>query len=195
MTARNMLSVCATLLLTTTLFAGIIHAQPGPRKGREVGHGQGGKHGQDERHAEDRELFHFLLTNHEKIKRDVKELPNGVETLTESDDAAIAAKIKEHVKWMQYRVEETKPIRRRDPLFAELFRHTEKIKMVRVETKKGVRVTEISDDPYVAKLIQAHAKAVSGFVASGFEEAVKNHPVPSSKSNQVQEYSNPAITK
>jgi intracellular sulfur oxidation DsrE/DsrF family protein len=41
-----------------------------------------------------------------------------------------------------------------------------------------VRVTETSDDPYVAKLIKAHAKTVSGFVERGFREAMKNHPVP-----------------
>ncbi len=150
---------------------------------RHGGPGQAGKgphrgHGHDQRHDEDHKDFQFLLTNHDKITRDVQELPNGVETVTESDIPDIAARIKKHVKWMQYRVEETKPIRMRDPLFAELFRHTDKIKMVVVETDKGVRVTETSDDPYVAKLIKAHAKIVSGFVARGFDEAMKNHSVP-----------------
>jgi intracellular sulfur oxidation DsrE/DsrF family protein len=140
-------------------------------------------------------VFHFLLTNHDKITRKVKELPNGVETITESDDAAIAAKIQEHVKWMQYRVEEQKPIRMRDPLFAELFRHADKIKMEREETKKGVRVTETSDDAHVARLIKAHAKVVSGFVARGFDEAMKNHPVPGGDADQSFDFSNPAIAK
>ncbi len=68
-----------------------------------------------------------------------------------------------------------------DSRFAELFKHTDKIKMVYENTKTGVKVTETSDDPYVAKLIQAHAKAVSGFVERGFAEAMKNHAVPSGK--------------
>lgn len=132
----------------------------------------------DERHDEDHEVFQFLLTNHEKITRKVTELPNGVETLTESDDPEVADKIKEHVQWMEYRIKETHPIRMRDPLFRELFQHTDKIMMKHEDTEKGVRVTETSDDPYVAKLIKAHAETVSGFVARGFTEAMKNHPVP-----------------
>ncbi|MFM2003861.1 MAG: hypothetical protein RI963_3287 [Planctomycetota bacterium] len=150
----------------------------GPGRGRGMqGKGPGGEQ-HDERHDADRDVFHFLLTNHEKIKRTVKELPNGVETLTESDDPEIAAKIIEHVEWMTVRIKETKPIRMRDPLFAEIFKHTDKIKMAHEDTEKGVRVTETSDDPAVAKLIQAHAKVVTAFVEKGFDEAMKNHPVP-----------------
>ena len=167
----------------------------GPRNG---GHGQGGgpAHGKragDDRHDEDHEVFQYLLRHHDKITRHVKELPNGVETLTESDVEAIAGKIKEHVEWMQYRVENTHPIRMRDPLFAELFRHTEKIKMVHEDTTNGVRVTETSDDPYVAQLIQEHAKAVTGFVQSGFAEAMKNHALPQDEPPQKPKTLHPVI--
>ncbi|MFG0267862.1 MAG: DsrE family protein [Rhodopirellula sp. JB055] len=168
---------------------------PGQGRGRGRGMGRGrhaggsgpasgnngqaaGQHGHDERHDADREVFQFLLQNHEQITRTVKELPNGVETLTESNVPEIADKIKEHVEWMEHRIENTNPIRMRDPLFAEIFRHTDKIKMVHEDTDKGVKVTETSDNPYVAKLIQAHAKTVSGFVEHGFAEAMKNHAVP-----------------
>lgn len=175
---KSLYTNCIALMLVlclTTLAVG----QGGP--GRGLGRGQGGQgrgHVHDERHNEDHVVFQFLLANHEKIRRSVKVRPDGVETLTESDDPEIAAKIKEHVQWMEYRVEETQPIRMRDPLFAEIFRHTDKIKMSREETGKGVRVIETSEDPYVAKLIKAHAEAVSGFVKRGFAEAMKNHPVP-----------------
>ena len=108
----------------------------------------------------------------------MKELPNGVETLTVSDDVKVADKIKEHVHWMEVRIVNTQPIRMRDPLFAELFRHTDKIVMQVTETGNGVRVVETSSDPYVVKLIQAHGRVVSGFVDRGFAEAMKNHPVP-----------------
>jgi intracellular sulfur oxidation DsrE/DsrF family protein len=155
----------------------------GMGRGRGMGQGRGIAHGNqqqghDDRHDADHEVFEFLLQNHEKIKRRVKELPNGVETLTESTDSNVADKIKEHVEWMEYRIENTNPIRMRDPLFAELFQHTDKIKMWHEDTDNGVRVTETSDDPYVAKLIKAHAKVVSGFVERGFAEAMKNHAVP-----------------
>jgi uncharacterized protein len=163
-------------------------AQPGPGRGQGFRGGQGGGRGaqqatagaeqHDDRHDADREVFQFLLSNHDKIKRTVKELPNGVETLTESDSPEIAEKIQEHVEWMTERIEKTNPIRMRDPLFAEIFRHTDKIKMQHAMTDKGIRVTETSEDAYVAKLIQAHAKVVSAFVERGFAEAMKNHPVP-----------------
>lgn len=137
-----------------------------------------GGRGPDARHAADMEVFHFLLDNHTRIERTVKDLPNGIEAVTESNDPKVAAKIKEHVDAMHWRIEESSPIRRRDPLFNELFRHTSKIKMKVEETEKGVKVTETSDDPYVAKLLQAHALVVSKFVKDGFAEAMKNHPVP-----------------
>lgn len=143
--------------------------------------GQGRGHGaeqHDQRHNADREVFQYLLANHGKIKRTVKELPNGVETLTESETPEVAAKIKEHVEWMTVRIKEANPIRMRDPLFAEIFKHTDKIEMQHENTEKGVRVTETSNDPTVVKLIQAHAKVVSSFVERGFAEAMKNHPVP-----------------
>ena len=152
-----------------------------------------GEHGHDDRHDADHEVFQYLLQNHEKISRTVKELPNGVETLTESDVPEIADKIKDHVKWMEYRVENTHPIRMRDPLFAELFKHTDKIKMVHEDTEKGSKVIETSDDPYVTKLIKAHAKTVSAFVERGFVEAMKNHPVPSDKPVASREASQPVI--
>ena len=125
-------------------------------------------------------MFQFLLKHHDKIQRTVKNLPNGVETLTESNDPEVAAQIKEHVEWMEYRIKNTHPIRMRDPLFAELFRHTDKIKMIHEDTVKGVRVVETSADPKVARLIQAHAQVVSKFVKHGFAEAMKPHAVPHS---------------
>jgi hypothetical protein len=169
------------ILMLTLIVVGPVEAQRG--RGRAQGQGPGARRGvggppHDPRRQLDQQDFHFLLANHEKITRKVTELANGVQTVTESNDPKVAAKIKEHVQWMQYRVEESHPIRLRDPLFAELFQHTDKIEMERVETERGVRVTETSDDPYVAKLIQAHAKTVSGFVERGFQEAMKNHAVP-----------------
>lgn len=156
----------------------------GPPPGRGFGRGQqfGAQgehgHGADDRFDADHDVFEFLLGNHEKIKRTVKELEDGVETVTESDDEEIASKIKEHVEWMKVRIEKVNPVRMRDPLFAELFQHTDKIVMKYEDTEKGVKVIETSSDPYVAQLIKAHAKVVSKFVENGHAEAMKNHAVP-----------------
>jgi hypothetical protein len=70
------------------------------------------------------------------------------------------------------------PIHLRDPLFAEVFRHTDKMKFVYEKTEKGMRVTETSGDAYVVKLIQAHADVVSLFITNGFDEVRRNHDLP-----------------
>ena len=128
--------------------------------------------------AADRDLFHDLLEHRADIRRDVKKTDHGVETLTESDKPEVAAAIQKHVASMEKRVKDKQPIHLRDPLFAEVFRHTDKIKFVYEKTEKGMRVTETSDDPYVVKLIQAHADVVSLFIKNGFDEVRRNHDLP-----------------
>lgn len=186
-------------LLLVCAIAGTALAQRGPGRGHgqgrgRAGAGQGHGQGQGQAHDRDHNDFRYLLMNHQKIRRSVQLLPNGVQTLTESDDPQVAAKIREHVYWMKERIEKQQPIRMRDPLFAELFRNAGQIKMVTENTPKGVRVVETSQNPYVVKLIQEHAKTVSEFVKRGFPEAMKNHPVPSAKNETVPlEYQHPAI--
>jgi hypothetical protein len=128
--------------------------------------------------AADRDVFHFLLENHKDITRTVKNRDDGVETVTESGKKEVAAKIQEHAAAMHKRVKDGNGIRLRDPLFAEIFKHYDKVEMTVEKTDKGVKVTETSKDKEVVKLIQAHAEVVSKFVKDGFDEAHKNHPVP-----------------
>lgn len=133
------------------------------------------------RFQQDRELFHALLGRHTEIRRTVENLEDGVRTVTEADDPELAAMIRTHVERMKTRVEEPAPIHLRDPLFAELFRHADKIEMKIEATENGVRVIERSDDPYVVKLIQAHAKVVESFVREGHAEVRRNHELPERK--------------
>lgn len=163
----------ALLVAAILLIASTVTAQPGPGRG-PMGKGPGG----DPAFAADRELFHSLLEHRADIRRDVKKTNNGVETLTESDKPEVAASIQKHVASMEKRVKDKQPIHLRDPLFAEVFRHTDKIKFVYEKTDKGMRVTETSDDAYVVKLIQAHAEVVSLFIKNGFDEVRRNHDVP-----------------
>lgn len=138
------------------------------------GKGQSG----DAAFEQDRELFHFLLEHRADIRREVTMTKNGVETLTESDKPEVASAIQKHVASMESRVTEKRPIHLRDPLFGEVFRHTDKITFDYEKTEKGIRVQETSDDPYVAKLIQAHAAVVSLFIKNGFAEVHRNHELP-----------------
>jgi ubiquinone/menaquinone biosynthesis C-methylase UbiE/intracellular sulfur oxidation DsrE/DsrF family protein len=143
-----------------------------PGRGRGMGRGPG-----PEMRA-DQDVFHFLLDHHAEIRRSVKRLDNGVETLTESDNKDVAAKIQEHVASMHGRVKEGRGLRFWDELFVAIFKKYDQIQMTVEKTEKGVKVVETSDDKAVVLLIQTHADVVSQFVAHGFDEAHKNHPVP-----------------
>jgi hypothetical protein len=132
----------------------------------------------DPRFIEDRRWFHFLLDNRAKIKRTITRTEKGVDSLTESDDHEVAAGIQTHVAAMHARVRESRGIHLRDPLFREVFRQANKIRMEITDTDKGVRVIETSEDPSVASLIQVHADVVSKFVENGHEEVRKDHAVP-----------------
>jgi hypothetical protein len=127
----------------------------------------------------DMAVFHYLLDHRKEITRKVTNIPTGVETLTESDNREVAAKLYVHVEAMHKRLLNGRPIHMRDPLFREIFRHADKIQLKIEKTAKGVKASETSKDPYVAKLIQAHAEVLNQFLAKGHEEVRRNHPVPS----------------
>lgn len=175
-------TVAATMLAGATLL-GTPPQGAGPGAGQGPGMGSGGMGGpggtrHDAAHRADREIFHQLLDNGAKIQRTVTRRVDGVESLTESDDPALAKAIQTHVKSMAARVEEARPIHQRDPLFREVFRHADRIAVTYEATARGVKVVETSADPYVVKLIQAHADVVTAFIANGRAEAMKDHAVP-----------------
>ena len=145
--------------------------------------GQGGRGGRgmmgNAAHAADMQLFHQLFDHRTEIKRQVAMKENGIETLTESTNPEVTRLLQAHVGSMLARVKDGRPVHRRDPLFAELFRHADKIEARHELTAGGVRVFETSKDPYVVKLLQAHADVVTLFIANGRSEMMKNHSVPS----------------
>ena len=124
-----------------------------------------------------------MIEHRDTISRTIKNLPNGIETLTESSDPEVAAKIQDHVESMYSRMETANPIRMRDPLFREIFANAEKINMNVEHTDKGVLVTETSEDDYVARLLQKHAEVVSLFIQNGYSELPKNHEPPQKSVN------------
>lgn len=152
-------------------------AQGGPPPGRGMQGGMGGMK-DDPSHMADMEMFHALLDHRDQIRRSVTVRPDGVDTLTESDDPAVVALIQSHVNAMYGRVKEARPIHMRDPLFRAVFENTDKIIMAHEMTPKGIKVTETSKDPYVAELIKAHAEVVNLFIKNGRSEMMKDHEVP-----------------
>lgn len=150
----------------------------GQMHGRGNGQGQGMRGGMGPGPSEHHETIHQLMADHKAIAREIKEVPNGIQTVTTSKDPAVAKKIVEHTYQMKERIESGQPIRMFDPLFQEIFKHHDKIEMKIEEIEGGVRVTETSADPKVAALIRQHAKVVSEFTAEGMSRMHEPSELP-----------------
>ena len=107
---------------------------------------------------DERSDLHALFSNHEKIKRTVTNLPDGIRTVTESDDPEVAATIQKHVVEMGQRVEEGRdpnlPIE--TPALHAIFQNKDKIKTAYEATEKGIIVVQTSTDATVVKALQDH---------------------------------------
>jgi hypothetical protein len=121
--------------------------------------------------ASDMSTIHDLAIDHDRIKRTVENLPDGIRTVTESDDPQTAKRIKEHVARMGERVRAGKmmgvPIE--SPAVHEIYRNKDKIRTTTEQTPTGVIVVQTSADPKVAKLLQEHAVEVTNLVEGGME--------------------------
>jgi hypothetical protein len=99
----------------------------------------------------------------------VTNLPNGIRTVTESDDPQIAALLKTHVADMMKRVgngdDPGLPIEC-DALHA-IFRDTNKNRTSTEITAYGVVLVQTSDDPKVIAELQEHAAQVTDFAQEG----------------------------
>ena len=132
----------------------------------------------DADHRADMQVFQALFDHRAEITRKVTLRPDGIESVTESANPEVTKLLQAHVASMLARVREARPIHQRDPLFAEIFRYADRIEARYELTPTGVRVTETSRDPYVVKLLQAHAAVVDAFIANGHAEMMRDHPLP-----------------
>ena len=112
---------------------------------------------------------HALVMNHDRITRTVVNLPNGIRTVTESDDPQIAASIKEHVATTVQRVEKAADpgLPMESPALREIFRLSTMVRTTTETTAKGVIVTQTSDDSATVAALQTHAAEVSELVKGG----------------------------
>lgn len=114
-------------------------------------------------------IIHELFVNHDSIKRTVTNLPNGIRTVTESDDPQIAGILKDHVASMIQRVGEGRdpmlPIE--SPALHGIFGNKDKIHTEVETTANGVIVIQTSDDAASVAVLQKHAGEVSDFVREG----------------------------
>jgi hypothetical protein len=113
--------------------------------------------------------IHALLANHDRIKRTVTNLPNGIRTATESDDPQIAALIKAHVTAMGERVKagDDPGLPIETPSLHAIFRDKDKINTSYETTAKGVLVVQTSNDSKTVAALQRHASEVTDLVNGG----------------------------
>lgn len=149
---------------------------PGMGRGHGAGRGPGGMSGR----RADMTTIHAMFADQDKIKRTVKLLPNGAETITESDDDAIVDLLQDHVPSMETRIFDNNPLPPMTfhPIFVELIKHANDYTLEYEDIKKGVKVTYEAEDPFVVMLVQEHAKLVSRFIQNGMSEIHKPYTLP-----------------
>jgi len=125
--------------------------------------------GHDSSAMTDMRGIHELVANHDRIRRTVTNLPDGIRTVTESDDPRVAQLLREHVASMGQRVRAGKmlgvPIE--SPAVHAIYANKDKIATTSEPTANGIVVTQTSSDPKVIALLQEHAVEVSELVRGG----------------------------
>jgi hypothetical protein len=144
-----------------------------PHVGRIMGAGMGHPPmmgmGNGSASSEELGVIHQLIANHDKIRRTVTNLADGIRTETTSDDPKVADWIKTHVGKMGERVAagDDPGLPMESSALHSIFRNKDKVQ-TKIETiDKGVVVTQTSTDAAVVAALQEHAKQVSEFVKGG----------------------------
>jgi hypothetical protein len=122
---------------------------------------------QDAGSSADMALVHDMLMNHDKIRRTVTNLPDGIRTVTESDEPQVTQTIKAHVASMSQRLKTGQEFNIFSTTLPVLFENRDKIQS-RVEmTEKGATVTRTSTDTKVVAALQGHAAEVTELAQEG----------------------------
>jgi hypothetical protein len=150
----------------------------GPGMMRGMGPGMAGSRGpaagpmagrmqHDDAASADMQLVHQLIMNHDRIKRTVANLPDGIRTVTESEDPQMAQAIKAHVASMVGRLSDGREFNMFSTTLPVLFANKDKIRTTVETTEKGSVVTQTSGDAAVVEALQAHAIEVSELAREG----------------------------
>lgn len=121
----------------------------------------------DNAFAADMSVVHKLLFDHDKIMRTVTELPNGIRTMTESDDPHVAQYLKDHVARMDQRLKDGNVFNVASHTLPTIFANSAKIHTEIQQRARGVIFTQTSNDPTTIAALQAHAGEVSDLAREG----------------------------
>jgi hypothetical protein len=169
-------------LVLAALAAGVLGAAAAAQTTDHSSHGQqaegrgkmgrGGMmmgRGHDPATAEQMGVIHQLFADHRAIKRTVVNLPNGIRTITESDDPRVAQLIKDHVTAMDARMRagDDPGLPMESEALRALFRDHDKINTRLELTPKGAAIVQTSSDRTTVAALQKHASEVSAFAEEG----------------------------
>jgi hypothetical protein len=133
-----------------------------PAQGRSMMH-------RDSTTADVMQVVHQLMVNHDKLRRTVVNLPNGVRTVTESDDPTMVTQIQRHVTMTGAFVaaghDPNLPMS--TPALHGVLQNGKKIVRQVEATAKGMLVVETSDDSATVVLLQQHAAEITELVKRG----------------------------
>ena len=112
-----------------------------------------------------------LFVNHRLLARRVEALPNGIRTITETDDESLRAALVKHVSMMVTRIEDGRNphVMIQSPTLDRLFAVNDKISTEIEMTDRGIAVVQTSNDKAVVAALQTHAVEVSDMAARGME--------------------------
>jgi hypothetical protein len=140
----------------------------GPGMGAGMGHGPVGLlTAQDASSAADMGVAMSLVHDNTKIRRTVTRLPDGIRTVTESDDPRIAQDIKAHVASMSQRLKDGREFNIFSTTLPVIFDNAKSIKSAVQLTDKGAIVTRTSTEARVVAALHAHADEVTELVKEG----------------------------
>jgi hypothetical protein len=129
-----------------------------------------GLRGLDATETESAELA-TMFRGFETMTRTVENLPDGIRTTTSSSDPEVMAALVSHVVGMIARVEEGRDpqVFIQSPTLDMFFVHGDRLVNDIQVTDAGIVVTQTTDDPEMATLLQIHAAEVSDMAARGME--------------------------
>lgn len=111
----------------------------------------------------------IMFRNFQTLTREVTLMPDGIRTVTRSDDPVVMEALTNHVSGMINRVhaQDDPQIFIQSPTLDIFFQRAERLETEIDVTDAGIVVTQTSDDPELVEAMHIHASEVSDMAARG----------------------------
>lgn len=131
-------------------------------------------------HLHDKGVIHALVEFRHDMRRHVDELPDGIRSRTLCSNPEVVALLHDHIQAMARRLAEGTGLRAWDPLYEALFGDGQQVQLRYELLPDGLSAEVRAQDPRLVRMIQAHAQAVSSYLADGYGALQRAHLVPTS---------------